>query len=501
MTNDKGLARFGAGQPPRWRRRGLVFVTLACLAVATTAAILARRTSNRTADALAPPRTEASGPNVVLVTFCTLRADRIGCYGYDRADTPNFEVLAKGGVVFDAHYTQASFSGGSFASIMTGKYCFEHGVFDHPRRLADEHVTLAELLTAAGYQTAAYITHKFAAAKFNYNQGFGTYSRDRNARQQVEEAARWIAEHADRPFFLWYQAQPGHYPYRGPKHLIPPDAEPIDFTINQHNKVYGETARGRGRLMFDFPSLGYTAQQFASMMTLYDVTVAMADRMLGDLGQALKSAGVLDNTLIIATADHGEAHGEHGYYFNHAANLYEPAVRVPLIIRLPQKRLAGRRVAAVTRNIDLLPTIADVVGLEPPANLPGQSLIPMAEGPAPPRDAFAESGLFRDTRAGLPDYRLYVPGVDGKWRMIRRGDYKLICVPGERDDGQATYELYNLVSDPQETQNLADAEPAVRGELAAALEAWFSAYIGVSTAPADLDPEDLDELRSLGYID
>jgi len=496
----------------------------------------ASRTLARSGLTSADPRLDAP-PSVgtcVLITFCTLRADRIGCYGYEHADTPNMDALARDGVVFDNHYTQASFSGGSFATILTGRYCSGHGVFDHPRPLAEDNVTIAEVLRDRGYRTAAFVTHSFLKAALGFNQGFETFRMGKRPGRQSQLAAQWIDGHAQERFFLWYQAEPGHYPYSGPRDLIRKAALPLDTAINRHAKTHGRDKRSLGRLMFEFESFGYTRHQFDSAMVLYDATVSFADRQVGRIVGQLKKSGLYEQSLIVVTADHGDCHGEHDVYFNHASNLYEPTVHVPLILHWPQsgpgrlvgampKRSAGmpapssadslRRIAAVTRHIDLLPTLAEAAGAAVPQQVDGLGLLPLLTGEAPPREAFAESAVLRPERAGLAHYRQYLPGVPGKWRMIRSGDYKLICVPGENpvaadlrvgrspQESSPTFEVYNLAADPQESHNLAEELPDLTRTLADKLEAWFARYDTADTTPREPTPEELEQLRSLGYID
>lgn len=443
----------------------------------------------------APEPKPLDPPNIVLITFCTSRADRLGCYGYEAADTPNFDRLAGEGVVFENHYTQASFSGGSFASILTGRYCFGHGVFDHPHELESKNVTLAELLKSAGYRTAGFVTHLFVAPRLQFGQGFDTFERRAKPRRVAEQAVDWIDRQAQGPFFLWFQIQPSHYPYRGPAYLIRADARPVDATINQHPQ------RDRSRLMFEFDSFCYSESQMASVLALYDATVSHCDRLTGLILDALERRGELDKTLVMVTADHGDLHGEHDIYFNHAANLYEPTVRVPLIVRLPRSQHAGLRIADVTRNIDLLPSLAESAGVTVPDTVDGQSLWPVIDGIAPPRDAFAESGVFRSSRVGLTHYRQYLPGTEGKWRMLRRGPYKLIAIPGEGTGRGFAYELYDLRADPAETHNLSESLPKVRVELAESLARWFQGYQRLKVSPQELNPQDVEDLKSLGYID
>ncbi len=157
------------------------------------------------------PRTESAisadrdvPPNIVLITFCTVRADRLGAYGYELADTPMLDALAAESVVFDSHYAQASYSGGSFATILTGKYCCGHGIFDHPMAMVDEQVTAAQVLREAGYHTAGFVTHSYLRKKYRYDLGFEEFSVRERAGKQADAAVDWIGEHRHEPFFLWY---------------------------------------------------------------------------------------------------------------------------------------------------------------------------------------------------------------------------------------------------------------------------------------------------------
>jgi arylsulfatase A-like enzyme len=375
-------------------------------------------------------------------------------------------------------------------------------VRDHPQTLPQENVTLAEMLSAAGYRSAAFVTHPFVAPEHDFDQGFEFYHhRRRYAKRQAAQAVAWIKKHADEPFFLWYEAKPTHYPCWAPKELMRPEALPVDLAISRHSNDRRAPEGLLGRLMFEFESLDYTDHQFASMMAFYDAAVSFCDRLTGMIVDQLRASGVLDNTVVIVVADHGDAHGEHGLYFNHSSNLYQPTVRVPLIVRLPGGQRAGQRVGTVTRNIDLVPTLADLAGVAVPPGVDGASLLPVLDGKDQPRDAFAESGVFRQSRAGLANYRQYSPGPAGKWRMIRRGNYKLIHIPGQTGLRADDYELYDLAADPLEQFDLAQRSPDVVERLAGALAEWFGNYSHTAVTPAAPDQDETDDLRALGYVD
>jgi arylsulfatase A-like enzyme len=484
-------------------RRIALLVLIALMAVATYFVTRRRESAvpSQPGDAVA-----VTGPiNVVLITYCTVRADRLGAYGYELADTPNLDALAREGVVFESHYSQASYSGGSFATMVTGKYGCGHGVFDHPGTISECQATMGEMLKGAGYRTGAFLTHPFLYRKYGFARGFDEFSvRKEAVGIQAGNAVQWIRRQKDEPFFLWFQTDVPHFPYNVPKQLVRDRGKPLDLAINRHGELHGATSRSAGELMFDFDRFGYSEGQLESVLVAYDATVSYADRLTGRILDALKESGAWDRTLVIMTSDHGDCHGEHNIYFNHAANLYEPVIRVPLMIKFPGGAFGGLRPGEVTRHIDLLPTVAEAVGAAYGGSVDGEPLQQVIDGSSDRRVAFAESGVLRASRVGLPHYRQYVEGVAGKWRMVRDGRYKLICIPGSPDDSADTgcrYELYDLEADPAESRNLSDKLPAERERLAGLLARWFECYDSADTAPGERTEVEIEELRSLGYID
>ena len=463
------------------------------------------------ASCTAPPEPEENvgldqtRPDVLLVTFCTMRADRFGAYGGGEL-TPTIDALSHEGVVFRNHYTQASFSGTSFASIITGKYPFGHGIYDHPRRLADENVTLAEMFKEAGYATGGFLTHTYLRPKWNYQQGLDTYNgydlkrlsldalmsrKAGSARDQVREALLWVDQLDDRPYFIWFQTHLSHY---FPQ-VKPPFVSEEDFGAARafKRRTEGLTASQR---MFSIETLGVLPEEERGYLATYDGAVARSDHLLGELISGLEEMGRFVNTIVLVTADHGETLGEKGLFSTHDSNLLEPTVRIPLVLRLPGGEPG--EVRAVTRNIDLTPTLAALAGLDVPADLHGQSLVPLLDGKELNLAAFSETRPKVVERGEFARYRLLIPGIEGKLRSIRRDNYKLTVFP--TPDGHEL-ELYDLDLDPSETTNLATELPDVTRRLARELGEWFAGYADTDTSPLELDAEDLESLRALGYID
>ena len=405
----------------------------------------------------------ASRLNVLLVTIDTLRWDRVGAYGGRIARTPNMDKLAAEGCLFEQSIVQVPLTRASHASILTGLYPFQHGIRDNfAPPLAPEHRTLAEIVKGQGYRTGGFVGSFIVNTQSGLGRGFDEFDDSfekgakgtafftdyqRRAEQVEEQAGPWIeqAARAGTPFFAWVHFYDPHSPYAPPQ-----------------------------------PYLTRYAQH------LYEGEVAYTDEILGRLLSRLDRLGVRDRTLVVVTSDHGEALGEHGEE-EHGFFVYEAALRVPLIIRLPGRIPRAVRIKAVARSIDLVPTILDLAGLRgaAPAGLPGRSLVPALAAPQGDGQtaAYSES-LFPRIHFGWSELR-----------SIRMGGWKYIQAPRP--------ELYDLTRDPAERNNLFAAE----GRRAAAMRSRLIDTLGGSpettvmgNPAAKIDPVTLEKLASLGYV-
>lgn len=404
--------------------------------------------------------------NVLLVTFDTTRADHLACYGNPRAQTPNIDRLAREGVLFRHAYSAVPVTAPSHSTILTGTYPMAHGVRDNGLfTLAPRNTTLAEILAAHGYATAAAVGSFPLSAKFGLDQGFELY--DDHFRQPLEDAlgrrmARkprlyfderpagrvneaifpWLEAHSRQPFFLWLHYFDPHHPLEPP----PP-----------YNQLFAND-----------PYLG---------------EIAYADEALGKVIARLEALGVDDHTLVVFTADHGEGRGDHNEE-THSLLAYNSTLHVPLIMHAPSMHepvTIDQRVGTV----DIVPTVLDLLGVDAGIAFQGRSLRPLIEA----RGA-ATAGFPRTQYAETLSPRLS-QGL-GELRVLFDHQYKMIYGPRA--------ELYDLANDPGEHHNL-----IAQRELADALESKLADFIS-SHAARDpeavmrLDAETRGRLQALGYI-
>jgi arylsulfatase A-like enzyme len=473
----------------------------------------------------------ARKPNVLLILIETTRADHIGCYGYKRDTTPNIDALASEGVVFENYYTAAPFSGPSKATLATGRFPYNNGVRSMPQRIRSNVTTLAEEFRANGYRTGGFASGLFMGPQYGYHRGFETYEclgipydlfrfttalrgleltlnrmtpwyMDADERVHVEDATRavprvlnWIDSAPADPFYCLLEFNEPHLDY------IPPPPFDSRFTENypEYTLMKDISTRKIPRydVIYDFDKLGYSERDVAQSIALYDGEIAYVDWAIGNLVSGLRSRGLLDNTVVMVTADHGENFGEHGIYFQHT-QLYEAALHVPMVVHYPPK-LQPTRVKGLVQEVDVFPTLMELAGISHEAPLDGVSMLRKLDNDVSNYPIFAEDDIMRDpVLKKYPTYRVYLPGVAGKWRMVRDGDWKLIYIP-KADGGE--YELYNVVQDPLERNNRYATEAAIGERLRLRLDKWMEQDI---TGESDLDPALLKarekELRALGYI-
>jgi len=467
MSANSSNTTTSEGHSRRWAVIALIAAVAIAGAYLALRVVLAGRSA--ASPAVSTPVARAASPtpeatpadlNVVLITLDTLRTDRLSCYGSTTVDSPNIDSLAAEGVRFSNAASTVPFTLPAHSSIMTGLYPPGHGVRENVGYVLDERVpTLAELLGKGGWATGGFVSAFVLDHRWGIGRGFDRYFDDfdlkemetpnigsvqRDGAETVAEAVAWLdGRPADRPFFLWLHLYDSHEPYT--------PAEPFKSR--------------------------YPGQP-------YDAEVAYTDSLVGRFRGALDERGLLDDSLIIVTSDHGEGLGDHGETV-HGFFLYDTTIHVALIVRPPAGDGAGRVVDRPVSHVDLLPTILDLVGLPAPEIVHGRSLVPLIAG----RDVSWDRPVYSESLYPLLHYG-WAP-----LRAIRTDRFKLIDVPRP--------ELYDLARDPAEERNLDGEEPNRAAELTAALgnlrRSISSGGPSGGTGP-EMDERTLAQLQALGYM-
>jgi arylsulfatase len=446
-------------------------------------------------------------PNVLLITVDTLRPDHLGCYGYRRNTSPHIDALARRGVLFRHAVTAAGRTVQSFPSILTGVYPMVHGLRyeGQSHEVLAGRFTLTRGLKQAGYDAFAVTQGLNVGLHRDFDlydpdiyldqEGKRVYVPARNDREATTKAVQWLRGRRGRaaPFFLWLRYNAPHWPYEAPA----PYTEAFDPEYRGRHTFNEERAPGveRGDIIFGRTRL--PDREIEHAIAHYDGEIAYADHATGELLRALEDLGHGGGrTLVVLTSDHGESLGEHDYFFEHGAYLYDPSVRVPLVLSLPSRLPEGLVIETQARTIDIVPTVLDLLGLPVPPGLQGTSLVRRMHGRdrAPAPSAYAESG-----RNFYPENpRQHVDGVAGKWRMLRTDTHKVILIP---KDPEPIWELYDLRADPGETRDLARDAPHVLEPLRRQLLGLLATDPGREDREEPPLPEELrDALRSLGYV-
>lgn len=407
----------------------------------------------RPAPAASPPR---QGPwNVILIVLDTVRADHASPYGYGRDTTPALGELARRGVLFDNALAQSDWTLPAFASLFTGKLPSQHGTVRPKDRLGESEQTLAQLFRQRGFQTAAFsagvldMEHFGLGRGFQTLQGFHRPSGMGSLAQTLPAALGWLEPRARQPFFLLIHGADAHYPYNCPAEYLDRFSSGTAATVNYmflEAFNLSETADWK-ELPLDFVGRAQAVKAdpaaMARLRAQYDGCLSYGDSQLPRLYEALSRLGLWESTIVAVTGDHGEELGEHGGYGHYQRPLYEEVARVPLVVRHPGSP-AGLRVAAPVGEIDLLPTLLDLEGWPVPAGLPGRSLKPLLAG-GPPAPDWPGQLLQAVRRASGPKVLEFEAYREGDWKIVREG---------------RRWRLFDLASDPSESRDLREREPA-----------------------------------------
>jgi len=411
--------------------------------------------------------------NVLFIVVDTLRAERLGSYGYERDTSPVLDGLARSGVRFERHLAQSTWTKSSMVSLWTGLYPARTGITRYDSVIPGAARMAAELLREAGFQTVGLWRNGWVSPSFGFDQGFEVYQR----------------------------------PIANP---LPPNLRRENPTLSDKGTdqslidVGVEFLRVSGRQrwflylhLMDLHEYIYDAESAlfgSSHSDLYDNSLRWTDGSVGLLLEVLSELGQLDKTLIVVTSDHGEAFLERGYE-GHAREVYRETTEVPFLLSLPFRLEPGVVVEARTQNVDVWPTIFDLLGLEPTEEIDGRSLLPhiLSSASGQPTDdggRIAVAHLNRNWGRRNSEPSPTIAVVDGSLRYVRMNE------AGDRQIEQ----LFDASNDPRELRDLAAEQPETLARMRAAADDYYATKPAWEEAPTrEISELELNLLRALGY--
>ncbi len=453
-------------------------------------------------------------PDICLFMFDTLRQDHISIYNKIENLTPNIDAVARTGVVFENAITQCSTTLPAFMSLFTGRYLCSHGVnFGNVSWIPFDFEYLPQLLKDVGYKTAGFVSGFPLRREIGFNKGFDVFddyfrpdmvryivirflynifhakrADEIDCDAVITHATNWIKakRNSKEPLFVFIHVYTPHAPYKPPTRFSSLSEKEM-IVVNKRWKSHFDNGLN---LLSEDETIKSDRE---SIRELYKKEVKWCDDAFQTFYSTLKVTPLFNNTVLIIGADHGEGLGDHNFHF-HEGKLHEELILVPLII-------AGKNIKTNNREnnivelVDILPTLADICGFKNPIDAQGKSLIPYllpnSAAPAHKTCAFSESQY-----AGFKVKNEKVKIDPTRKICIRERDWKLI-----RAYDKSSYELYNIVQDPKELNNLCESEPDICAQMNTKLDEWFDKSL--KEAPPEsvtFDKEDIKALESLGYL-
>lgn len=464
--------------------------------------------ASHSADELPRPTT-----NVVIFLIDTLRADKLGAYGYSKPTSPAIDALAAEGVVFERAQAPAPWTLPSVPSIQTSTFLCEHGVGIEGQKLSAHIPTMAERLKQIAYATGSFYANNFAGPLTNMHRGFDLCKSAEQHFTDGTHIAPWLDTIGKTPFYLYIHNLEPHNPHTAPPQLISLFGSTAPAQRGVLAKLLGRY-RGLLRAAWDakvpMNSIDNTAEQdavlarlhtmLADHLVLYDAVVRLSDYRVASVVETLKQRGIWDDTLFIVLSDHGEEFAEHGGYL-HSQSVYGELTHVPLVIKFPKGRYAGTRVSRVVSLVDVLPTVFDALGRpDLIGNARGASLMPLIRGEPGARagEEFVittvrmnERKYYRPWAETRGENNVALMSPDGRWKGIWNADEAI-----------NTLELYDLQADPTEQRNVCADHPEIVSAMSQFVQRWYQACRGdAKTAEfEDVGERDRKGLEQLGYV-
>lgn len=406
-------------------------------------------------------------PNVILFGIDSLRRDRMSSYGYSRLTTPHIDKFAEEGVLFENHFSPSIPTTPGYASMLTGMDCFGTDVvaLRHNGPLGEHVKTLPELLGEHGYNTTCVgFTGNPSSRGFQQYLDYEAWQPDETGRcpkaENLNEVTipelKRLAED-EKPFFLFLRHMDPHSPYLPPKPYERifyggDECDPANESLNEMKKF-----KPFADFLTSWIPEGCTDSEYVDAQ--YDGAIAYMDACIQNILTAVKSLGIEDETIIVITSDHGETLNEHQCWYDHHS-LYEHNLVVPLIIKYPNKLPKGKRISDITLIKDIMPTILELLEIKANISFDGRNLMPLIAGK--PQEFQQESDFYITECTWMRKHGWRTP----EWKLIRALEPDFHFKP--------EIELYNLIKDPEELNNLADSEPQIVNLLLGRMDAYIA---------------------------
>jgi arylsulfatase A-like enzyme len=441
----------------------------------------------------------SEGCNVILISIDTLRADHLGCYGYEKDTSPNIDELASDSAVFLNVYSASPWTLPSHVSIMTGLYGVHHQVYHDSERMDPKDVTLAEKLRENFYKTTAFTGGGFVSSVYGFSKGFDSYYEGEggifhqdSAERVFSVVSQWIDRSKGQDFFLFVHTYQPHSPY-----ACPP---PYKFMFLDDDAKWGhidliQHLGGNDCLYKELPD-----EERRNIIALYDGEIRYTDEMLiAPLIDKLKETGLYERTLLILTSDHGEEFFDHSAW-GHGYSVYDEALKVPLLIKFPDSHFKGKRITKIVSLVDIMPTILNWLEVDfSDIKIDGTSLLPVV------------TDRENTDRKFLADVAENVLNYHNLEKITTNQDkLKLILnkSSGAQDDGFFRFlppdipaiEIYDLIKDSEEKNNVAEKYPDLTRQIISWIDDFYSQAVKKDVKKMVMDEKLKEQLRALGYI-
>ena len=437
--------------------------------------------------------------NIILISIDTLRADHLGCYGYERNTSPNIDELASDSAVFLNTYSLSPWTLSSHVSMMTSLVEAHHQVSREFEKINPSLVTLADMLRKSGFYCSAVTGGGYVSYLYGFSQGFNQYiqqnegiRKNLSAAWTFKQASNWINENKDKNFFLFIHTYQPHTPYSCPK---PYNTMFLDKDAKWHYIDYYSHLGGAEGIFNP-----HSEKEKKNIIDLYDSEIRYTDeKLIKPLIQEIKDLGIYQKTMLVFTGDHGEEFYEHGGWF-HGHSLYNEVLKVPLIIKFPKSKFAGRNIQNIVRLTDIMPTILDEINFETDGlKLDGKSLVPVIKGKEKKERVVVAYKAENVFGSHLPEkYAI----SSGRYKLILNKEMTekdisfFTSIPPFRGE----FELYDLYADPFEKNNVAEKMPTVVSQMLEEMELIYAKAEKREVYKVRIEGDVRERLKSLGYI-